>query len=236
MADLSDRWKVPSSVIGQWLTGGDLTALVWLPIMSVVELQGDSMEAESHSLCHWEGYIHISAHQCRRLFRQEWIALREFFSQDRRRRLRLPEAADDLIVELHDLVILEAERRRFETAYPALTGAPLSSAGSQPQPPQAPAPAIDPTFRVVQLDGGREVRFGETQAKVLRLLADAARQGEPWQSGKVLLGGAGSQSLSISNLFKRHPAWRELIVSNGRGFYRLEHQFVELTRGRAVGS
>lgn len=234
VADLSERWNVPASDIRQWLSGGDLTAMIWLPVMSVIQLDDRRPEVEEERLCHWEGYTPVSSHQCRRLFRQGWIALREFSTQDRLRNFRLPETSDDLVADLHDLVVLEAERRRFEAAYPVLAGAlssePLASARKSAQ------PVPDPSFRVVRTDDGREFRFGDTQAKVLRLLAEAARDGQPWQSGKTLLRGAGSQSFSVSNLFKRHPAWREIIISNGRGFYRLADSHVEQARQPCMGS
>lgn len=214
-----------------------MTAVLWLPVMSVVERSdGRESEADSQQIRHWEGYIPIKNHQCARIFRQGWISLREFTAMDRTRTFRLPETANDLIVELSDLVVLEAERKRMETKYPGLANVERCSTVPDARDGGSPsAHLIDPTYRIVQV-GGREHRFGEMQAKILRLLAEAARKGEPWQSGKTLLRDAGSQGFSLSNLFKRHPVWRELIASNQRGFYRLSDQFVEqlaVASGRA---
>jgi hypothetical protein len=222
--DLSELWRVGVSDLRQWLSRGVMTAAVWLPVMSVVELKSEGA-GEAGALRHWEGFARMSEHQCGRVFRQGWISLREFATPDGGKRFRLPETSDDRIVAPGDLVILEAERKRMEGKYPGLAdsycpGAEARVAGSRI------ASAIDPTYRIVRVDG-REYRFGETQAKILRLLADAARNGEPWQSGKALLREAGSESYSLSNLFKRHPVWRELIASNQRGFYKLSDQYVE---------
>jgi len=52
-------------------------------------------------------------------------------------------------------------------------------------------------------------------------LHEAARRGEPWQSGKAILSAAGSKSLKMSDVFKSQKQWRSLIESNGRGNYRL---------------
>ena len=222
--DLSELWRIGMSDLKQWLARGVMTSVVWLPVMSVVELKPESA-GEAGALRHWEGYACVSEHQCGRVFRQGWIALREFATPDGGKRFRLPETSDDRIVAPGDLVILEAERKRMETKYPGLVDSYCLAAKARiaGNPLEG---AIDPTYRVVRVDG-REYRFGETQAKILRLLADAARDGEPWQSGKALLREAGSESYSLSNLFKRHPVWRELIASNQRGFYKLSEQFVE---------
>lgn len=109
----------------------------------------------------------------------------------------------------------------MEAQFPGLAKASLSAAGTLPC-AVAPLSVVDPTYRIVRVND----RFGETQARILRLLAEGAHKGEPWQSGKLLLSRAGSRSFSISNLFKRHPIWRDLVVSNRRGFYRLEDRFL----------
>jgi hypothetical protein len=218
---------VEDSDLRQWLAGGVMTAVHWLPLMSVLERPEDDEGAErAEVLRHWEGYVRMSEHQCGRIFRQGWITLREFAALDGEQKFRLPESSDDLIVNTDDLVILEAERKRMEAQYPGLVIPLRSSEEENPHVAAGPvANAIDPTYRIVRVKD-RDYRFGETQARVLRLLSDAARKGEPWQSGKYLLRLAGSQSFSLSNLFKRHAVWRELVISNKRGFYRLNERFV----------
>jgi hypothetical protein len=224
--DLAPHWGVGDSDLRQWLAGGVMTAVHWLPLMSVIERNEDEEESErTEFLRHWEGYVRMSEHQCGRIFRQGWITLREFAALDGELKFRLPESSDDLVIDPDDLVILEAERKRMEAQFPGLAN-PLRARNEEPQPAAEPAAyAIDPTYRIVRVDE-RDYRFGETQARVLRLLSDAARKGEPWQSGKHLLRLAGSQSFSLSNLFKRHVVWRELVISNKRGFYRLNERFI----------
>lgn len=225
--DLAPHWGVGQSDLRQWLAGGVMTAVHWLPLMSVIERTEDDEEAErAEVLRHWEGYVRMSEHQCGRIFRQGWVTLREFAALDGELKFRLPESSDDLIIDPEDLVILEAERKRMEAQFPGLAN-PLRS--REEEKPHAAAGlaanAIDPTYRIVRVKD-RDYRFGETQARVLRLLSEAAHKGEPWQNGKHLLRLAGSQSFSLSNLFKRHAVWRELVISNKRGFYRLNERFV----------
>ncbi|BCX48601.1 hypothetical protein HAHE_25090 [Haloferula helveola] len=210
--DLERRWSADRSDIRQWLIGSQLTAAVWLPVMTVIDA------SSTPAFEHWEGYIRFSGPQCRRLFRNGWIPLREFIPFEGERNFRLPEVKDDVIVDLDELVVLETERRRFERLFPGITRlrkkvAPeTAAAGGQVD--------FDPGYRSVRI-AGRTHRFGPIQAGVIALLAEATARGEPWQSGKALLRDAGSECFSMSNLFKRHPAWREVIESDRRGFYRL---------------
>lgn len=76
----------------------------------------------------------------------------------------------------------------------------------------------------------REVRFkgdlylfGEIQGKVIRRLHEASKTDNPWVSGKTVLrySGSGDSASKLANLFRRHEAWQKLVLSNGRGEYRL---------------
>lgn len=70
---------------------------------------------------------------------------------------------------------------------------------------------------------GELFMFGELQAKVIRHLHEAWKLGTPWVSGKAILrrAGSGDAAGKFANLFRRHPAWQRLLLSNGRGLYRL---------------
>ncbi len=73
------------------------------------------------------------------------------------------------------------------------------------------------------LFAGRVYRFGLGQAQVIRQLYDAAQTENPWRSGRELLDGAKSRSGRLQDLFKSKtdPSWKDLILSDGRGGYRL---------------
>ncbi len=68
---------------------------------------------------------------------------------------------------------------------------------------------------------GREIKFGETQGKVLRILWQAIEDGEPWVYGKRILSAIGSGSDRIKGIFRHHKFWRELIEADSKGKYRL---------------
>jgi hypothetical protein len=68
---------------------------------------------------------------------------------------------------------------------------------------------------------GRHFHLGPIQAEVVRALHEAALAGDPWKVGKVILAAAGSRSLRMSDVFKSQKFWRELILSDSRGKYRI---------------
>lgn len=118
---------------------------------------------------------------------------------------------EHLTIRKPDIVIRREERDRFE----AETGFSGAKAGPAPVRFEASADYLD-----VRCNGHR-FQLGQIQATVVRLLHEAARRGDPWQSGKQVLAAAGSRSLKMADVFKSKKDWPQLIESNGRGSYRL---------------
>ncbi len=75
-------------------------------------------------------------------------------------------------------------------------------------------------YRRVQL-GGATFSLGPKQARIVGLLHRAHMEGEPWRTGRQLLDHAGSSADRVRDLFKSQSDWTKLIVSDGRGLYRL---------------
>lgn len=80
-----------------------------------------------------------------------------------------------------------------------------------------------PDYSQVSLKGEFYLFTGEIQRSAIRILHAAAQSEQPWLTGKILLRQAGSNDVSMrmANLFRRHPAWGTIVVSNSRGQYRL---------------
>ena len=78
-------------------------------------------------------------------------------------------------------------------------------------------------YSQVSFNGEPYLFTGEIQRSAIRILHAASRSGQPWLTGKTLLKQAGSSDLSMrmGNLFRRHPAWGTIVLSNSRGQYRL---------------
>jgi hypothetical protein len=115
-----------------------------------------------------------------------------------------------------DLLVSCAEAARFEQQLEPSTEHPTHSETATSKGYRHAA-----DFSVVTVDG-RSYRFRGAQAGIVRRLHESAAEGRPWVAGKKLLHDAGSRSLRLADLFKRHPDWRDLIESDPCGLYRLK--------------
>lgn len=79
---------------------------------------------------------------------------------------------------------------------------------------------VEDGYKVVFL-GPYHWNLGPMQAAIVRQLHEASIANQPWISGKQLLAGCGSESANIKDLFKRNKRWKDLILSDERGLYRL---------------
>ena len=225
LAEVIELWGMSHEEVWQWLMHGELFASVWLPLMSVYEIVEEEIgdyRMTSRRLKHFEGYAALSPCHCRSLFRHGNTALREFSDAIRKERYLVPEAAESFDVRTPELVVLQEECHRFEQSYGQRTAEPRADASK----PDSLQQASNDLFKFVRFEE-KELRFGDIQSAILRQLYQSAFAGSPWQNGKKLLAAAGSQCFTLSNVFKRHPAWkRRLIISDGRGSYRLDDAFL----------
>ncbi|UOM36719.1 hypothetical protein [Acuticoccus sp. I52.16.1] len=162
------------------------------------------------------------------LFQEGWVAVNSFYHQDEF--IRLIPSAPPVMVKISGVVVRRSERDRAEAEL-GLSGAQMDTSRCRTcvaaamlenaAPSSAkPATIVSDNCTEVRI-GGIELRLGKIQARVVRHLRAAAQSGHPWRDGKELLKGAGSRSLRMSDVFKSKPGWRELILSDGRGKYRI---------------
>jgi hypothetical protein len=78
-------------------------------------------------------------------------------------------------------------------------------------------------FRCATLTNGNVYYFTQALAAVVRALCDARRRGTHALHGDLLKARAGwrGRGSRIDPWVQRHPAWRSLIIPEGRAFYRL---------------
>jgi hypothetical protein len=231
LRDIKKLWSVHDSDLRQWLINGDLKSYVWLPMMSVYEICEETHGAKitlTKELKHWEGYSLLYPHHCRSIFKSGKVYLRDFMREDHTYKLSLPDTADSIKVTVDDLVILRSEKERFEKQHKSSEQniCQVKIIGRIGKNRKIDKTVFDPTFKNISYNG-KKYNFGSMQASIIRQLYDAARNGEPWQNGKQLLAKAGSQSFTISNIFKRNPLWRQIIISDERGSYRLDENFLK---------
>ncbi|MGJ5029100.1 hypothetical protein ACQR1I_19835 [Bradyrhizobium sp. HKCCYLS2038] len=122
-------------------------------------------------------------------------------------------------VRIADLLVTRRERDRFEAAHG------IGTTRSAEQPTEANVQSGDAflhrnNYAEVVLNG-EIFRLGILQASVVRELHHAAQSDNPWRHGKELLMNCNASTMRMVDLFKAKRNWRTLIVSDGRGYYRL---------------
>lgn len=161
----------------------------------------------------FEGLQDLRPQEVHRLFHEEQITVDRFDASEHRYcHVLSPEGG--VVVNRDELVVRREERDRVEAKH-GLGGVPRTTEIVFDQ---------KNDFAEVTL-GGRTYMLGPIQAKVVRILYEAAESGSPWRHGKRVLAEAGSSSTRIADLFKTQPEWRRLIQSDRRGKYRLNIKF-----------
>ena len=138
--------------------------------------------------------------------------------------MRFAPGENAVVLKPERLLVSRHELMRFEAV----------AAGLDPE-PEAQAFEQRNNFSEVKF-GGRVYRFGLAQAQVVAQLYEAAQTNDPWRRGHELLAGAKAKGPKLQDLFKRKidPSWRDLILSNRRGLYRLALPAKSGWRGNAA--
>lgn len=215
------RWGLTQDDAYYAIENGLLRTCVWLPLRYVERgtIKEGKFVFERHESK--EGFIAVRPEDFRRICCTGRAKLREFCSLKEENcivRLAYEPPQPAVMVRISDLVVLQADRLRFEQTY---------NIGLQGNTLQFPAKSgvegqfkCSNDYRHVTLDG-HEYHFGDVQARVVEQLHDAARSRQPWVHGKTLIYESGSRAVRMRDIFKHKHDWRQLITSNDRGYYRL---------------
>ena len=215
LGEILARWRIPEADLVYLAENGQLRLSV-----RVFDLRlevGHFEEAVEGGQFHvpdriavFSGVLDLHARDVFYLFRDGEVSLREFLSPWPDYAQVVDESAA-VRVRPCSLLVRREERDRFE----AEVGFRVEGSA-----PAIPAFRASEDYREVR-HAGVDFQLGPIQAQVIRALHAAAQTADPWRCGKTLLTEAGARSLKMSDLFKSKPDWRRLILSNGRGFYRL---------------
>ncbi len=189
-------------------------------VYKVTEVQCGSQILYQREETVLEGYAAINTEDYRRILQSGCSSVRHFVNDDGAYCLRW--GIPDIFIRMDDLVILAEEKQKIDEYLEQQAGA--DHVIGMLKPSLSEGTTFDPAFRHV-LFQGREYVFGPMQAMVVRKLFEASQSGNPWVAGKQLLQGAGSNSFNLKNIFTRQRHWRDLIISDGRGLYRLHEDF-----------
>jgi len=223
-SEVIDGCGISPAGLDNCILSGLIRVHAWIYPVCVYEVREVTCEAQvllQKSETFLEGYVALLPNDYRRILQRGQAAVREFSTgEDSRYFLRC--GAPDVEIRLEDLVILAAEKQKLDHYIKQQSRADhsigmLSASGT-------PAAAFDPSFRHITFRGHRYC-FGVMQASIVKKLYEMAKAGDPWQHGKKLLEEVGSESFNLRSIFSRQPSWRDLIVSDGRGLYRLHPDF-----------
>lgn len=221
LAEIAERWNAPLAD----LTCYSIDGLLQLSIMTVgVRVEVGTYDRDGDRwfrISEGEEFLHgpqpVIAADLWTVFRHGSGTIERFQPRSADGYVDLAEGVDSIPVTMQDLLVTREERDRFEAAHGL-------GAGDAPEP--KPAPDAGPGFihrnnYAEIVIAGQEFQLGIIQAAIVKQLHEASQTDDTWCYGKGLLVKAGANTMRMVDLFKAKRNWRALIVSDGRGRYRL---------------
>jgi hypothetical protein len=218
--NLPSLWGVSQDDIYYAVESGLLRVCVWLPMrfMERGTMRKGRFAYVEHE--HKEGFVGVRPEDFHRIYNTGCAKLRIFRAikqEGHILRMAYEPPQPAIAVRIHDLVVLEQDRIAFEQAY-EITHKPVTAKSVEHAAKQLFSASAD--YHHIVLNG-EEYHLGDIQARVVEQLHDAARSRTQWVHGKTLLFGANSRAIRMRDVFKSKNEWQKIIVSNGRGYYRL---------------
>lgn len=214
------QWGLSQEDVYYAIENGLLRVCVWLPLRYVERgtIRDQKFIHEQHE--HKEGFIGVRPQDFHLICSNGSAKLRTFRSvkaDGHVLRLAYEPPQPSLCVRIHDLVVLKADREAFEIAHAI---SPQQMANYPDVCPSLKEFSASADYRHIMLDG-LAYQLGDVQASVVQQLHDAAASKNMWMHGKTLLVGANSKAVRLRDIFKSKNDWQKIIVSDGRGYYRL---------------
>jgi hypothetical protein len=220
------RWAATLEEVQHAIVAGKLHASAWVPSTFAYTITENSADSATRSPAQpLEGYVRLMPESCRIIFSRGAVERRKFQTNQPNIYLQIVESLNKIEFRGADLVILNDDLRQFEHEYHLVASKPCKVISVHKINAKSSARtqalfSYQNGFRFVRLDG-LQFTFGEIQAAIIRQLYEASATDNPWVHGKTLLSNAGSNSMIMRDVFRHQPKWKELIHTNGRGFYRL---------------
>ena len=229
IAEVAKRWTIPLTDIEDYALDEMLQLAVFVVDMPAEAGTWENDGREAFPLLQSEPILNgpqpLLRSSLLEIFRDGQADIRAFRSELPHTYLHIGEHAPTMIVRRDELIVTLEERDRFERDHGSAA-------------PTAPINTLPPTD-VWHNDDFTRVRvatewhsFGPKQAAVLRLLKAAGETDNPWRDGKRLLEEADAATMRMIDLFKRKPAWRQLVLADGKGRYRISADFLSPERRR----
>ncbi len=217
LKQVSKRWSICKQQVQHYIETDKLPCCIWIKPMWMnlgrMQLQANGREVFQPQHRIWvKTTIRLFPFDCMEIFRKG-KALASFFrsTKDSSQVLRLDKIETAITIKKADLFILRKDVEWFEQTYqidnPATQSASTLFSHSD-------------DYQTVKFRG-ESMRFGFIQASIIKQLHEISLTNQPWCHGKILLKNSGSQSEQVKDIFSSKANWREVIESDGRGYYRL---------------
>jgi hypothetical protein len=217
LQSLIQCWSISQEDVYYFIENGLLRVCVWLPLrcMERGTVRKNKFIYEKHE--HRGGFVGIRPEDFHSICSSGGAQLRIFLSVaevGHILRMAYEPPQPDVIVRIRDLVILKEDRIKFEKTYSISLNEKVVN-----QPEKLDFVASN-DYRHIVLNG-EEYHLGDVQAAIVRQLHNASISRNSWVHGKILLGGTNSRTIKLRDVFKSKAEWQKIIISNGRGYYRL---------------
>ena len=231
LKSLENRWDMTREDIHYAVENGLLRACAFLEIswMEFCHREGQRLIVEVTTRC--DGWVGIEPKDCRRIFSRGESKLTSFVSirhDGHILRLSSEPPQKPITVSIEDLTVLHDDCKGFEERHKIdvrTQGKKIrllrATKNDSLEVLQKLALVASNNYQNIQI-GEQSFTFGTIQAKIIKRLHEASQHESPWVNGKQLLHYAGSNGDKLRDVFKSQPAWREIIESDGRGYYRLK--------------
>lgn len=211
---------------------GQLRAHVWLPAMVVESMKRHTIAGQvfyDRTEKTYEGYIPLYPKDIRNIMRASEVPLRIFPGNSDGEEIILKNGAPDCWFRQNDIVILPESLSHLklkEKVQDVRVTAIARLDEIWPQLKKKPAhkTTYDPLFQAITFNG-TEYNLGQVQAQIIKQLYDAHKTGNSRVHFKTLIENAGAKSMAMRDIFRSQPRWKDLIHSNGRGYYWLNPAF-----------
>lgn len=232
LQSLQQIWDVSQEDMWYVVESGLLRTCIWLPLRFVERgvIKNRKFIYETHEP--QEGFVGVRPEDCRKICSTGQAKLRIFHSictDEHILRLAYEPPQPAVCVRLHDLVVLEKDREKFEKSY-NIEASNIQALHPDKVPPHFIA---SEDYRYVKLDG-LEYHLGDVQARIIEILHDAAQSHKPWVHGKTLIFESSSSATRLRDVFKNKPNWHNLLISNRRGYYRLNVPMEKLEKSSII--
>ena len=204
--EVSKRWHRNVKDVEYCIENGLIP--VYIKVFSV-KLSSQEF-APRNSVVTYSGCKCISPDDCHFLFRHHKQAINKFISDDGQTEEFLIQP-QKIIIKRIDLMIFLKDLQSFEKTHQLSYDEEL--------------PLFDNNKQSELCDNVLTIHkthfcFGPLQARIIKILYQAALSDNPWVLGKTILFDCGARTQHLMDLFKSHPI-SERILYKAKGYYRL---------------